>query len=101
MNTKNVIARALFALIATLLLVGGGASAAVADDGPMVQSESQVGVDVGALAEIGVNNEVNGTDSQSGVSVDGPAGISSDLSNQADVNLDLLADVVSEVDLGL
>ncbi|MDG4858914.1 hypothetical protein P8605_12245 [Streptomyces sp. T-3] len=118
---KNVMTRAAGVVCTAVLLLGAGASVAAAADGPkppkpaktakpakptatadataLVESNTNVGLDVGALASIGVNNEVNGANADTGAKVNGPAGISTSLSNETNVGLDVdvLADLVAVV----
>ncbi|MEV3855444.1 hypothetical protein AB0J38_14090 [Streptomyces sp. NPDC050095] len=98
---KNVIARLAAGVLAAGLLLGAGAGAAVADDGPLVQSTIKNGVSVGNLLDVGQNYTVNGTHTKTGTKVNGPAGVTTNISNGVDVNanvaLDLAASILASV----
>ncbi|MFJ2741846.1 hypothetical protein ACIO3O_19535 [Streptomyces sp. NPDC087440] len=84
--------------LAALLLTGAGASAAVADDGPVAKGQAAAGVFVGGLLGIGAVSDVNGTHAWNGVHVHGPAatvGIVSDTAVDLGVVVDAAADIAA------
>ncbi|MGH4028226.1 hypothetical protein ACQB60_04720 [Actinomycetota bacterium Odt1-20B] len=105
---KNVIARAAGGVLAAFLLVGAMSSTAAAADAkpeppqqsatqPLVQSKANTGISVGGLLDIGASNTVNGTSADSGVKVHGPAGVSTNISNDTNVGIDVLTDLAATV----
>lgn len=106
---KKVIARCVGGVVAGFLLVGAMSPAAVADAKPkppkpkkgesqaLVQSTANTGVSVGGLLDIGASNQVNGTDADSSVKVNGPAGISTSVKNETNVGIDVLTDLAATV----
>ncbi|MEU9122926.1 hypothetical protein AB0C96_24200 [Streptomyces sp. NPDC048506] len=85
------------AAAASLFVLFGG-PAAVADPGsPLVQSKANTGISVGGLLDIGASNTVNGTSADSGVKVQGPAGISSNVTYDTNVGVDILTDLAATV----
>ncbi|MEU7582560.1 hypothetical protein AB0B50_33830 [Streptomyces sp. NPDC041068] len=94
---KNVIARLVGGFLAAFLLVGATAATASADDGPAVQSKVNTGISVGGLLDVGSSSNVNGTDANTGIKIGGPAGISTSVSNDTNVGIDILTDLAASV----
>ncbi|MEV0091476.1 hypothetical protein [Streptomyces sp. NPDC050738] len=105
----NVIARCAGTALAAALLVGAGAASASADEGPLVKSDSSVGVSVGSLLNIGAvdHTTVGGHSAGHGHHKGGPgkhhgtgsATADASVNTQANVGVDL--DVVADITAGL
>lgn len=70
-----------------LMLLGAGAPAAMADNGPLVKSNTQSGVSIGGLLDAGARQTVNGTDTKTSTDVDAAGVVSSDVDAGVALNL--------------